>query len=86
MMDFSIRLTPKVRKFIDKQPSDISDRIKKKLESLKSNPYRFLEHYEGADYHKLRIGDYRALIDVDMARGIIFVRFIDHRSRIYNRI
>jgi len=54
------------------------------LRLLKEEPFRFLEHYEG-DCHKLRIGDYRALIDIDTSRKIIFVRVLDHRSRIYER-
>jgi len=41
-----------------------------------------LEHYEGQGY-KLRIGDYRALIDVDNQRKILFVRVFDKRGRIY---
>ena len=45
----------------------------------------YLEHYEKANVYKLRIGDYRALIDVDKSRKILFVQVIDKRSRIYKR-
>ncbi len=83
MMNYEIKLHPKVKKFLDKSEKNVSDRIIKKLKLLKEEPFRFLEHYEGADYYKLRIGDYRALIDVDKSRKIIFVRVLDHRSRIY---
>ena len=37
---------------------------------LKENPFRFLEHYEGDDVYKLRIGDYRALIDIDFSERL----------------
>ncbi|MEK6924670.1 MAG: hypothetical protein AABW71_00345 [Nanoarchaeota archaeon] len=46
------------------------------------DPFRFLEHFEGEDY-KLRIGDYRMLIDIDFKRKILFVRVFDKRGRIY---
>jgi mRNA-degrading endonuclease RelE of RelBE toxin-antitoxin system len=36
-----------------------------KLQALKVDPYRYLEHHEGSDFYKLRVGDYRALLDVD---------------------
>ena len=47
---------------------DLEERIKKKLFSIKKeNPFNYLEYFEG-DYYKLRIGDYRALIDVDFEK------------------
>lgn len=32
-----------------------------------------------------RIGDYRALLDIDHERKIVKVQVLDHRSRIYKR-
>lgn len=84
-MSFHIKLSPNVIKFLDKQLPLVQIRIKNKLRLLKENPFHFLEHFEGDSCHKLRIGDYRALIDVDSNKNIIFVRIIDHRRRIYKR-
>ena len=85
-MSYEVKLHPKVYKFIDKCENQLSERIKNKLKLLKDEPFRYLEHYEGKDFYKLRIGDYRALIDVDTSRKIIFVRVLDHRSRIYKNV
>ena len=71
-MTYSVKLHPKVNKFIKKAEKELSERILKKLRELKEEPFRFLEHYEGDDFYKLRIGDYRALIDVDKSRKICF--------------
>lgn len=84
-MSYVIKLHPKVNRFLNKCDKSLSDRIKKRLRILKEDPFRYLEHYEGKDYYKLRIGDYRALIDVDTSRKVIFVRVLDHRKRIYKR-
>ena len=84
-MDYQVLLDPKVVKFLERLPNDLSSRIKDKLQLLKENPFNYLEHYEGDDFYKLRIGNYRALIDVDMKNKIIFVRVLDHRGRIYKR-
>ncbi len=59
-------------------------KIISKFEEVAEEPFRFLEHYEGQG-HKLRIGDYRALIDVDQNHKILFVRLIDKRERVYKR-
>lgn len=85
-MTYSVKLHPKVNRFLNKCDTILSGRIKKKLKLLKDEPFRYLEHYGGKDYRKLRIGDYRVLIDVDSSRKIIFVRVLDHRGRIYKRV
>ena len=83
-MNYSVKVDKKAQDFLDKLPQNISLRIINKLEQIKENPFHFLEHYEG-EYYKLRIGDYRALIDIDFQRKIIWVRIIDKRGRIYKR-
>ncbi|MEW5897251.1 MAG: type II toxin-antitoxin system RelE/ParE family toxin [Nanoarchaeota archaeon] len=75
-----------VQQFLDKQDKQISTRLRKGLEKLKAeNPFHFLEHYEGQDYYKYRIGDYRALIDVDFSAKLLKVQVLDHRRVIYKK-
>jgi len=81
-MNFSIIWKPSPAKFLEKLPKEIALRIINKIELLKQDPFRFLEHFEG-DYYKLRIGNYRALIDIDFDNKIIFIEVLDKRSRIY---
>jgi mRNA interferase RelE/StbE len=84
-MSYSVKLHPDVVRFLEKCEKELSERIEHKFKLLKEDPFRFLEHFEGQDFYKLRVGDYRALIDVDKERKIIFVRFLDKRSRVYKR-
>ena len=56
--------------------------VDSKFEEIKDNPFRYIEHYEG-NYYKIRIGDYRALIDIDFQKKILYVRLLDKRPRIY---
>lgn len=81
-MTFDIEWHSNSRKFLRKLPSDIAKRIIKKIKELTENPFRYLRHYEG-DGYKFRIGDYRALIDVDTENKILMVRVLDKRSRVY---
>ena len=82
---FSINWHPNVRRFLRKLPANISKRIINKIKSIQENPFRYLEHFEGKNYYKLRIGDYRALIDVDVQGKILFIQVLDKRGRIYKR-
>ncbi|MBI3051855.1 hypothetical protein HYY74_05355 [Candidatus Woesearchaeota archaeon] len=49
-----------------------------KLDKVAVNPFRYLEHYEGADVYKLRIGEHRMLIDVDFKNKVLKIRVLDH--------
>ena len=83
-MSFSISFDKEAVKYLESLPSNISERIINKFEEIKENPFRYIEHYEG-EYYKIRIGDYRALIDIDYQRKILFIRIIDKRGRVYKR-
>jgi len=81
-MSFLVNVSPSAQDILDKLPKEISLRIINKLETIKGNPVRFLQHFEG-NYYNLRIGDYRVLMDIDFKRKIIWVRIIDKRGRVY---
>ena len=80
-MNFKIEFSNQATKFIRSLPNEVKERIKKKFREVSENPFRYLEHFEGDNYYKLRIGNFRALIDVD--KNILFIRVFDKRGRIY---
>lgn len=80
--EYNVKISPQATKFLKKQDKHIYERLKEGLEKLK-NPFSHVEHYEGEDYYKHRIGDYRALVDIDIANKIVWVRVLDKRGRIY---
>ena len=84
-MNFQIKFSKQSGGFIRNLPENIYDRIKLKFAKIAKNPFRYLQHYEGQYSYKLRIGDYRALIDVALDEKVLFVRVLDKRSRIYKR-
>lgn len=81
---FSVKLSNQATKFLRKQDMHIQERIKTALQKLRE-PFQVVEHFEGDDYYKFRIGDYRALVDIDMQNHIAWVRVLDNRGRIYKR-
>ena len=84
-MSYLIKWNDKAQKFLEKLPKETSMRIIDKLDKVKEDPFHFLEHYESAEVYKLRVGDYRLLIDVDFSNKILKIRVLDHRSRVYER-
>ena len=84
-MNFQIKFSRQATKFLRKLSDNIKERIKKKFKVVSENPFYYLQHFEGEDCYRLRIGIYRALIDVDFDRKILFVRVFDKRGRIYKR-
>lgn len=84
-MVYNVEFSAKAKLFIKKLQNDVSDRLIKKFKSIQLDPFRHIEHYSEKGLYKMRVGDYRALIDIDAKRKLIFVRVIDKRSRIYKR-
>ena len=65
-------------------PLEIKQRVWDKLQQCKENPFHFLEHLEDIKGFKLRIGNYRAIVDLDNSTKIITVLRVGHRSKIYD--
>jgi mRNA interferase RelE/StbE len=85
MTGYSVKWEPRALKSLKKLPKDIALRICDKIDQVMENPFRYLRHFEGKEGFKLRIGDYRAIIDVDSQNKILIVRLLDKRARIYKR-
>ena len=84
-MSYSIKWEPSVLGYLEKLPKDIAARIVRKVDGIVENPFHYLAHYEGEKVYKLRIGDYRALIDINFEKKILTIQVLDKRGRIYKR-
>ena len=80
---YSIELTRNSEKEFDKLPRDMQIRLVNVLERIKINPFHFIKRKEGTDDFILRIGDYRAIVEVDISKQLIYVVKIGHRKSIY---
>lgn len=68
---------------MDRKPAK---RIWVKIQSTKEYPHHFFEKLTGRNDYKLRIGDYRAIADIDDGIGRIEITLIGHRKNIYKNI
>ena len=63
----------------------IKERIWNKLQDCKSDPFRYLEPLVEVKGFKLRVGDYRVIIDVKKEIKILHVLKVGHRKNVYER-
>jgi mRNA interferase RelE/StbE len=61
----------------------VAKRIIRKIESARSDPHRFFVRLVGRTEYKLRVGDYRVIVDIDENRRVIVVRSLGHRKNVY---
>jgi len=68
----------------DAEP-ELRHRIQKKLQSITDFPGHYLKRLSGSALYRLRVGDYRVIIDWDKEDDVLRVRRIDKRDRVYDR-
>ena len=61
----------------------LAGRIVKKVIIISANPHPFLEKLTDIKCYKLRIGDYRAFIDIDEGKREMHVLSVRHRKKAY---
>ena len=81
---YELRFDKKALENLQKLEKPIRERIWNKLQQCKQDSLHFLEHLTEVDGYKLRVGDYRAIIDLDQANSLILVVKIGHRKNIYD--
>ena len=81
---FQIELTETVKDFLKKLQKRDAEIILNKIYSIRENPYRFLKRLQGEKLWRLRIWDYRAVVDVIVSMNKIMVIRIGHRKNIYD--
>lgn len=85
-MDYEIVWDDKARDFLRKIHKEDAKRIVKKVNSIVVDPKHYLETLVEIKSYKLRVGDYRALIDLDENKKTLSVVLIGHRREIYKYV
>ena len=84
-MMFAIEWKEGALKQLDKLQLQISDRIYKKVEELSENPFsKDIKKLKGESAFRLRVGDYRVILDIDVKNKMIYILRLGHRKNIYD--
>ncbi len=80
---YFIEFTQTAEKQFNKLPKEIQIRIIRVLERIKIRPFHFIKRKEGTPYFIMRIGDYRAILDIKTEISFIYIIEVGHRKNIY---
>lgn len=82
-MTYEIIFSDRAFKQLEKMEKNIQVRIIAALERIRIRPENFAIKLVGDSGYKLRVGDYRVIIDIDNKKLQILVLKIGHRKNIY---
>ncbi|OKY79121.1 MAG: Cytotoxic translational repressor of toxin-antitoxin stability system, RelE family [Candidatus Methanohalarchaeum thermophilum] len=82
-MTYRVFLHSKANKNLRDLEKQTKERIKDKLEKLKTNCKKG-KKLKGSKYWRLRIGDYKAIYEVKNEDKEVIVLFIGHRNNVYD--
>lgn len=85
-MSYEVIFTDTSRKQFKKLEKDIQERIVKALERIRIRPEVHVKKLVGDPGYRLRVGEYRVIIDIKKDKLIILVIKIGHRKNIYKKI
>lgn len=83
-MTYRIIYSDKAYRQFKRLERNVQERIKAALERVRIRPEVYVSKLVGDPSFKLRVGDYRIIMDIDNKNLIILVLKAGHRRNIYN--
>jgi mRNA interferase RelE/StbE len=83
-VSFAVLLHPRAAKTLEKVEEPIRLRIIEKLRELRTRPERVGKRLKHSDFWSLRVGDYRAIYEIDRDKNHVIILFIGHRKKVYD--
>lgn len=83
-MLYSLEIEEIAERKLKKLPRQDAELILKKLNGIRVNPFRYLKKLQGNKLWRLRVKDYRAIVDVIVSGKKIVVLRIGHRKNVYD--
>lgn len=82
-MAFEIIWSDSASRQLKKLDRSVARRIFDKVGELREHPHRFVQKLVNSPYYRLRVGDYRLILDIQEAVLRILVLKVGHRESIY---
>ncbi len=80
---YEVFFSDKARRQFKKLEREIQERIISAIERVRIRPEAYVTKLVGDPGYKLRVGDYRIIMDIDKDKLLILVLKIGHRRSIY---
>ena len=82
-MTYEILFSDKALKQLKKMERHVQERIIAAMERVRIKPEKYVTKLVGDPGYKLRVGDYRIIMDIDSKNLQVLVLKIGHRKNIY---
>lgn len=86
MMPFEVVWTEQSKDSLNRLQREDIIRVIRRVEAVKADPYRFLNKIVGERAWRLRVGDWRVLLDIDHEKNVLYVLEVGHRKNIYKNL
>jgi len=80
---YTVALTDSARRDLDRLDRSVARRIVARLEELREDPLRKLGHLVNSPYYRLRVGEWRVIVEVDQREVRVLVIKVAHPRSIY---
>jgi len=85
-MTYQIFFTDKAKKQLEKLEKVEQEKIIKSLERIRIRPEAHITKLVGDPGYKLRVGNYRVILEIKKEKLLILILMIGHRKNIYEKI
>ena len=82
-MTYEILFSDKALKQLKNMERDVQERIIAAMERVRIKPEKYVTKLVGDPGYKLRVGDYRIIMDIDSKNLQVLVLKVGHRKNIY---
>jgi len=83
-VSYRVLLHPKAARFLEKANASVRDQVKQGLRDLENSPERRGERLKHSQFWRIRVGDYRAIYEIDEEKKTVIILFIGHRRDVYD--
>lgn len=84
-MIYSVILSDNAFRQFNKLERKVQERITTVLDRIRIRPFSYVNKLVGKPGYKIRVGDYRIVMDIEQQKLLILVIQIGHRRNIYDR-
>ena len=83
MMTYQVVWSETASRELGKLDRSVARRILDRVDAIREEPKRGLRRLVGAPYYRLRVGDYRLIVELVEDKLLVLVLKVGHRKSIY---
>ena len=82
---YEIEFTETALRQMKKLEPSVQKRIVSVVERIRVHPDRYVRKLVDEPYYRLRVGDYRVIMDIKRGKMLIMVLYVGHRKNVYGK-